>query len=94
MGFDRRAFVNGLAVVGAGLAPTGFAQSAEPRNGRAPITRKELDGIVGSIFGSGLTCVETTQETEGPFYYESSLQRRSLVEGQHGVPLRARCKAA
>jgi protocatechuate 3,4-dioxygenase beta subunit len=86
---NRRAFVNGLAVVGAGLlAPTGLAQSAEARDGRTPITRKELDGIVGSIFGSGLSCVETTQETEGPFYYESSLQRRSLVEGQLGVPLR------
>ncbi len=89
MDFDRRAFVHGLgAVAGAGLGGAGLVQAAEPRNGRTPITRKEWDAIIGSEFGAKLSCVETAQATEGPFYYESSPLRRAIADGQRGAPLR------
>jgi protocatechuate 3,4-dioxygenase beta subunit len=91
MRFDRRDIVAGLgALAGAGLASTGIA-GAEPRSGRTPITRPEWDAIVRSVRSSaagGFTCVRTTQVVEGPFYYESSLLRRAIAEGQPGVPLR------
>src|SRR5690349_2196457 len=39
--------------------------------------------------GAGaLTCVRTPQVVEGPFYYESSLERRSITENHAGEPLR------
>jgi protocatechuate 3,4-dioxygenase beta subunit len=96
MDFDRRAFVNGLGAVAgatlgtATLATAGLAAAAEPRSGRTPITRKEWDGIIGAGAGSGggFTCVRATELTEGPFYYESSLQRRAIAERLPGMPLR------
>lgn len=44
--------------------------------------------------GATLSCVRTPETNEGPFYYESSLQRRSLVEGHPGFPLRLGIVAA
>ena len=87
MDWDRRAFVNGLGAA-AGLSARGFAWAAEPRNGRAPRTRAQWDAMIRSEFAGKFTCVQTTEATEGPFYYESSLQRRAIAEGQHGEPLR------
>ncbi len=85
----RRAFVKGLAIAaGAGLVPAGIGRSAEARDGLTAITRKEWDGIVRSMLGGDATCVQTAPVTEGPFYYESSLRRRAIAEGQRGMPLR------
>lgn len=85
MAFDRRAFVTGLAA--AGLTPAA-TRAADPP-GRHARTRKEWDAIIGAGVEPGsLTCVRTTQVTEGPFYYESSLERRAIAEGQRGMPLR------
>ena len=83
MGFGRRAFVTGLAAAGLGPAAIG----AE-RNGRAPTTQAEWDRIFRSDAVGDLVCVAATPLTEGPFYYESSLQRRAIAERMPGVPLR------
>jgi protocatechuate 3,4-dioxygenase beta subunit len=88
MDLHRRAFVNGLAAAGAVLGPAGLAGAAEAARGRAPRTRKEWDAIIGAQFGAGFTCVHTTELTEGPFYYESSLERRAIAETLPGMPLR------
>ncbi|HEY4030489.1 MAG TPA: hypothetical protein VGM25_09120 [Caulobacteraceae bacterium] len=90
MEFDRRAFVNGLgAAAGASLGAAGLAGAAEPRSGRTPTTRKDWDRIIGAgSYAGGFTCVHTAQLTEGPFYYESSLERRAIAERLPGVPLR------
>lgn len=90
MDFDRRAFVNGLgAAAGVSLGGAGLARAAEARSGRTPITRKEWDGIIRSSLGDGgFACVRTTPNTEGPFYYESSLLRRAIAEQLPGMPLR------
>ena len=86
MEFDRRAFVNGFAAA-ASLGPA-VAMAAE-RSGRTPTTQQDWAGMfhLGALPG-GLTCVAATQMTEGPFYYESSLQRRAIAERHPGVPLR------
>lgn len=84
--FHRRAFVNGLAAA-AGLGPT--AALAAERSGRAPTTQKDWDTMfhLGALPG-GLTCVVATPMTEGPFYAESSLERRAIAEKRPGLPLR------
>jgi protocatechuate 3,4-dioxygenase beta subunit len=89
MQFDRRKFVNGLgAAAGASLGGAGLVRAAEVRSGRAPRTRKEWDAIIGSDFAGRFTCVRATQVTEGPFYYESSLERRAIAEKLPGTPMR------
>jgi len=88
MDFDRRKFVNGLGAAGVGLGAAGLAQAAELRTGRTPVSRPEWDAMIRAQFGGGFTCVRTAELTEGPFYYESSLQRRAIAEGQRGMPLR------
>jgi protocatechuate 3,4-dioxygenase beta subunit len=88
MDFDRRRFVRGA---GATLGAIGFAGAADAQqdsNGRRPITRAEWDQIIRGAGSAGFTCVQATQMDEGPFYYESSLERRSLAEGRPGEPLR------
>jgi protocatechuate 3,4-dioxygenase beta subunit len=87
MDFDRRAIVTGLgALAGGGLVPASVAEAA--RSGRTPITREEWDGIIRSGAAGSFTCVRTTPNTEGPFYYESSLERRAIAERLPGMPLR------
>ena len=89
MEFDRRTFVHGLgAATGVGLGLSGVAPAAEVHNGRTPRTRQEWDAIIRSQFGAGFTCVHTTEMTEGPFYYESSLERRAIAEKLPGERLR------
>lgn len=85
-GFDRRAFVGGLAAA-ASLGPAA-ALGAE-RSGRSPTTRQDWDAMIASGAAAGsFTCVRATEVTEGPFYYESSLERRAIAEKLPGVPLR------
>lgn len=87
MKIDRRVIIGGLGAV-AGVVPA-VARSAGARGGRAPTTRKDFDAIVGAAFGDGgFTCVRAEPNDEGPFYYESSLQRRSIAERVAGTPLR------
>src|SRR6185369_3931657 len=89
MSVDRRRFLNGAgAIVGCTLGRLGIAEADEVRSGRTPITRKEWDAIVQNAGEGTLTCVQTPQVVEGPFYYESSLERRSLTEKHAGEPLR------
>src|SRR6185312_7686571 len=85
MTFDRRTIVTGLAAT---LGAAGLAKAAE-RNGRAPTTMKDWDAMfhTGAVPGP-LACIAATQMTEGPFYAESSLQRRAIAEKLPGVPLR------
>jgi protocatechuate 3,4-dioxygenase beta subunit len=90
MGFDRRAFVNGLgaAAASATLGIANHVRASTGRSGLTPITRKEWDAIIRSSIGGRFSCVETAHSTEGPFYYESSPQRRDIADGQRGMPLR------
>jgi protocatechuate 3,4-dioxygenase beta subunit len=83
----RRKFLSGTgAIVGCTLGRIGIAEADEVRSGRTPITRKEWDAIIGN--GGRATLTETPQLVEGPFYYESSLERRSITEKHAGEPLR------
>ena len=86
MDFDRRVFVNGLA---AAASLSGGAAVAADRLRRAPLTAKGLDAMIRTVGAPGsLACVRATPSTEGPFYYETSLQRNSIAEKRPGVPLR------
>ena len=86
MDFDRRVFVNGLAA--AASLGSSAAMGAE-RSGRGPATGRDMDVIARSVLGAGgLVCVRAVQSTEGPYYYETSLQRKSIAEKRPGVPLR------
>jgi protocatechuate 3,4-dioxygenase beta subunit len=78
MSIARRSFVTaGGAFMGSALAGMG-----------APINKREYDAGIHNLFGGRLTCVQTTETAEGPFYYESSPQRRQIAEGHEGVRLR------
>jgi protocatechuate 3,4-dioxygenase beta subunit len=90
MDFDRSTVVNGLglAAAGATLAAPALLKAAALHDGRAPRTRQEWDGIIRSEFGKHFSCVHTSELTEGPFYYESSLPRRAIAEKLPGAPLR------
>ena len=89
MSVGRRRFLSGAgAIVGCTLGRLGIAEADEVRSGRTPITRKEWDAIVRNAGNATLTCVQTPQVVEGPFYYESSLERRSIAEKHAGEPLR------
>jgi protocatechuate 3,4-dioxygenase beta subunit len=70
------------------LGRLGIAEADEARSGRTPITKKEWDTIIRNGGVGTLTCVETPQLVEGPFYYECSLERRSITEKHAGEPLR------
>ena len=87
MVFDRRGFVGGVGAVLGTVGLTGIAGAQDVRDGHTPITRSEWDRIVQGS-GEPFTCVETTAMTEGPFYYETSRDRRALAEGRPGEPLR------
>ncbi len=84
---SRRRFLIGSGLVLA-AGHSGFASAQRMLDGRAPLTRKQWDDVVNRMGGATLSCVRTPEVSEGPFYYESSRQRRSLVEGHPGVPLR------
>jgi protocatechuate 3,4-dioxygenase beta subunit len=89
MSVDRRRFLNGAgAIAGCTLGRLGIAEADEARSGRTPITKKEWDAIIRNGGQASLTCVQTPQLVEGPFYYESSLERRSIAEKHAGEPLR------
>ncbi len=89
MSLDRRRFLNGAgAIVGCTLGRLGIAEADEARSGRTPITKKEWDAIIRNSGQASMTCVQTPQLVEGPFYYESSLERRSIAEKHVGEALR------
>jgi len=86
---DRRKFLDSAgAVVGCALGRLGPVDADEARNGRIPITKQQWDAIVRAGGAGTLTCVQTPEVVEGPFYYESSLERRSIAEKHAGEPLR------
>jgi protocatechuate 3,4-dioxygenase beta subunit len=85
----RRRFLSGAgAIVGCTLGRLGIAEADEARSGRTPITKKEWDAIIRHGGDGTLTCARTPEAVEGPFYYESSLERRSIAERHAGEPLR------
>lgn len=88
MVLDRRIFLGGAGALLGTLGKIDRLGAAEPRDPHKPITRGQWDAIIGGEFSGGFTCVQTTEMTEGPFYYESSLERRSIAEGRPGEPLR------
>jgi protocatechuate 3,4-dioxygenase beta subunit len=89
VGVDRRRFLTDAgAIIGCTLGRVGIAEADEARSGRTPITKKEWEAIVRNAGKGTLTCVQTPVLVEGPFYYESSLERRSIAEKHAGEPLR------
>jgi protocatechuate 3,4-dioxygenase beta subunit len=88
MSIDRRLFLGGAGAT-IGLGASGLAGAA-PRDGKTPITRAEWDALVRGEMSGELTCVSTSEYTEGPFYYESSQRRAALAEGHSGESLRLR----
>ena len=88
MDFDRRKFVRGAGAMLGAMGFAGAVGAQQGNEGRRPITRAEWDRIVRGAGSEGFTCVQATPMDEGPFYYESSLERRSLAEGRPGEPLR------
>lgn len=85
MPMNRRRFVQSLAA-SAAAAPATLALAE--MDGRAPITRAQWESLMVRMSNATLTCERTVEIGEGPFYYDSSPERRSLVEGRPGVPLR------
>ncbi len=77
MSYPRRLFIagSGLLLLG-GLKE---AISAEPplTPGRTPITRREWDSLIGTMGKGGVSCERTPEGNEGPFYSESSPERRT-----------------
>jgi protocatechuate 3,4-dioxygenase beta subunit len=89
MSVDRRGFLNGTgAIIGCTLGRIGIAEAVEARSGRVPTTKKDWEAITRNGGIGTLTCVQTPEVVEGPFYYESSLERRSITEKHAGEPLR------
>ena len=88
MDFDRRRFVRGAGATLSAMGLAGAVGAQRGNSGRRPITRAEWDQIIRGTGSEGFTCVQATPMDEGPFYYESSLERRSLAEGRPGEPLR------
>jgi len=89
MDMDRRRFVRGAGVILGTLGVgSGVAGAQEFHDGHSPLTRGEWDRMVLGTGREPFTCVATPAMTEGPFYYETSLERRSLAEGRLGEPLR------
>jgi protocatechuate 3,4-dioxygenase beta subunit len=87
---DRPHFIGGAsALIGCSLASSDKAAAQLARSGQTPISRAEFDAGSQELFGSpSFTCVQTAQMTEGPYYYETSLERQSITEGRPGEPLR------
>ena len=89
MSVNRRRFLNGTgAIIGCTLGRIGIAEAVEARSGRTPTTKKDWDAIVRRGGEGTLTCVQTPEVVEGPFYYESSLERRAITEKHAGESLR------
>jgi protocatechuate 3,4-dioxygenase beta subunit len=89
----------GFLAAGAALAAsqvTRVGTSAEPaaHDGRKAITRAEQRAMREQRDSGHYTCVRTLQSDEGPYYYESSLNRSNVTEGRKGVPLKLRILVA
>jgi protocatechuate 3,4-dioxygenase beta subunit len=83
---NRRDFVRAAgAVTGCGISGAVLAQGPD---GHTAITRPEDDKLFLEGFGGKLTCIRTPETVDGPYYYESSMQRRSIAEDHRGVRLR------
>jgi protocatechuate 3,4-dioxygenase beta subunit len=89
MTIARRGFIAaGGAWVGCALGGVASADEGAPRKIGYPITKPELDAQIHDLFGGRLTCVRTPESAEGPFYSESSPERRQIAEGHPGARLR------
>jgi protocatechuate 3,4-dioxygenase beta subunit len=88
--YSRRDFVASTGAIAAcALSAAGSTQDGTAfRDGHTPITQPELDEIARREFGGKLTCVRTPESVDGPYYIESSQERRSIAEAQRGVRLR------
>ena len=85
---SRRGFIAATAALAASEL-TRNSIAAEPRDGRAPMTQKELDVLAGSMFKDNrYTCVRALEANDGPFYYESSPLRRDIAEGRKGFKVK------
>ena len=85
---SRRGFLAATTALAA-TAFTGKSIAAEPRDGRTPMTQKEMEAVIGSAFRDPrYTCVRTPEVMDGPFYFQSSPRRRDITEGRKGAKLR------
>jgi hypothetical protein len=79
-GINRRRFMRAAgAVTGAGVSGMAMPQG---RDGRAAITKAELEALRDQRQGGTLTCVQTPESVDGPYYYPSSVARAKLAEGR------------
>lgn len=93
MTIDRRLFLGGAGVVaGSMLSGLGPASAQGYKSGTEAITKQEWDAMVLHSRANDFTCSYTAEYTEGPFYYESSLRRRDVTEGQPGERLRLKLR--
>jgi protocatechuate 3,4-dioxygenase beta subunit len=85
---DRRIFVAGAgALLGSAMCKAGIALAGTDRQG-PPRSKAGWEEYLRRGGNGQYTCVRTVQTTEGPFYYPSSLARRTLAEDHAGLKLR------
>ncbi len=85
---DRRIFIAGAgALLGSALCNVGIALGEVSRQG-PPRTKADWEEYLRRNGKAQYTCVRTVETTDGPFYYPSSLGRRSLAEDRPGLKLR------
>lgn len=87
--FNRRDFVlNGAgALAVCSIGPVALSQQASP-DSRPAVTAAKVENMLRGQFEGTLTCVRTPESIDGPYYLESSMQRRALTEGRRGIRVR------
>jgi protocatechuate 3,4-dioxygenase beta subunit len=88
MRFDRRSFLaKGSALLGCAAGKLGLAKELAGIS-PAPRTKSDWDALVRAALDSRFNCVRTPESADGPFYYESSPERRHIAEDHAGLRLR------
>ena len=89
MSFNRRKFIAGTGLIGIGQAAgVGLTAELAGKDARHPITRPEVDELQNKLARGRLTCMQTPESNDGPYYYPSSAARRDITEGGTGTRLR------
>lgn len=90
MRLRRREFLARMGAL-AGSTASGWALADAgrgARDGRTPFTQRDINAADLAMAGGQFTCVRTQESADGPFYYESSPQRRAIAEDRLGMPMR------
>lgn len=95
---SRRRLLQGLGAVGVGAAAPGCGGSGSASRGAGgtagmggfPRGAGGTAGMGGAAGGTGVGCVLTPEQAEGPFFVDTGLERRDISEGGAGTPLDVR----